>query len=66
MEGGLPGNRYWPSFSGTPLTVTFPSVQQAALHAGAAGAAVLNVGGPALAAGVLAVPVLLLRRGRRR
>ena len=46
-----------------PIPTTF---QQAALHAGAAGAAVLNVGGPALAAGVLAVPVLLLRRGRRR
>ena len=29
VEGGLPGNRYWPSVSGTPLTVTFPSVQQA-------------------------------------
>ena len=46
-----------------PIPTTF---QQAALHAGAAGAAVLNVGGPALAAGVLAAPVLLLRRRRRR
>ena len=46
-----------------PIPTTF---HQAALHAGAAGAAVLNVGGPALAAGVLAVPALLLRRGRRR
>ena len=45
-----------------PIPTTF---QQAALHAGAAGAAVLNVGGPALAVGVLATPVLLLRRRRR-
>jgi signal peptidase I len=42
-----------------PIPTTF---QQAALHAGAAGAPVLNVGGPALAVGVLATPVLLLRR----
>jgi signal peptidase I len=53
-----------------PIPTTF---QQAALHAGAAGAAVLNVGRPALAvapvagaAGVLAAPVLMLRRRRRR
>ena len=45
-----------------PIPTTF---QQAALHAGAAGAAVLDVGGPALAVGVLATPVLLLRRRRR-
>ena len=45
-----------------PIPTTF---QQAALHAGAAGAAVLNVGGPARAVGVLATPVLLLRRRRR-
>ena len=45
-----------------PIPTTF---QQAALHAGAAGAPVLNVGGPALAVGVLATPVLLLRRRRR-
>jgi signal peptidase I len=45
-----------------PIPTTF---QQAALHAGAAGAPVLNVGGPALAVGVLAAPVLLLRRRRR-
>jgi signal peptidase I len=45
-----------------PIPATF---QQAALHAGAAGAAVLNVGGPALAVGVLATPVLVLRRRRR-
>jgi signal peptidase I len=44
-----------------PIPATF---QQAALHAGAAGA-VLNVGGPALAVGVLATPVLLFRRRRR-
>jgi len=44
-----------------PIPTTF---RQAALHAGAAGA-VLNVGGPALAAGVLATPVLLVRRRRR-
>jgi len=60
-----------------PIPTTF---QQAALHAGAAGAAALNVGEPALAvggpalavapvagtAGLLAAPVLLLRRRRRR
>jgi signal peptidase I len=58
-----------------PIPSTF---QQAALHAGAAGAAVLNVGGTALsavavtpvagaagAAGVIGAPVLLLRRRRR-
>jgi signal peptidase I len=45
-----------------PIPTTF---QQAALHAGAAGAPVLNVGGPVLAVGVLATPVLLLRRRRR-
>jgi signal peptidase I len=45
-----------------PIPATF---QQAALHAGAAGAAVLNVGAPSLAVGVLATPVLLLRRRRR-
>jgi len=54
----------WPpsQLSDLPIPTTF---QQAALHAGAAGA-VLNVGPPALAAGVLAAPVLLLRRRRRR
>jgi signal peptidase I len=60
-----------------PIPTTF---QQAALHAGAAAAAVLNVGEPALAvggpalavapvagtAGILAAPVLLLRRRRQR
>jgi signal peptidase I len=53
-----------------PIPTTF---QQAALHAGAAGAAVLEGGQAALAAapvagaaGVLATPVLLLRRRRRR
>ena len=46
-----------------PIPTTF---QQASLHAGAAGAAVLDVGGPALAVGVLATPVLLLRRRRRK
>ena len=58
-----------------PIPDTF---QQASLHAGAAGAAVLNVGGAALgavaavpvagaagAAGVLGTPLLLLRRRRR-
>src|SRR6266705_469451 len=58
-----------------PIPTTF---QQAALHAGAAGAAVLNVGGSAVtavaaapvagaagAAGVIGAPVLLLRRRRR-
>ena len=52
-----------------PIPTTF---QQAALHAGAAGAAVLEGGQAALAAapvagaaGVLAAPVLLLRRRRR-
>ena len=52
-----------------PIPTTF---QQAALHAGAAGAAVLEGGQAALAAapvagaaGVLATPVLLLRRRRR-
>src|SRR6266705_2051461 len=53
-----------------PIPTTF---QQAALHAGTAGAAVLEGGQAALAAapvagaaGILAVPVLLLRRHRRR
>jgi signal peptidase I len=53
-----------------PIPTTF---QQAALHAGAAGAAVLEGGQAALAAapvagaaGVVAAPVLLLRRRRRR
>jgi signal peptidase I len=55
-----------------PIPDTF---QQASLHAGAAGAAVLNVGsaaaavpvaGAAGAAGVLGTPLLLLRRRRRR
>jgi signal peptidase I len=45
-----------------PIPTTF---QQASLHAGAAGPAVLNVGAPSLAVGVLATPVLLLRRRRR-
>ena len=44
-----------------PIPTTF---QQAALHAGAAGA-VLNAGGPALAVGAFATPVLLFRRRRR-
>ena len=44
-----------------PIPTTF---QQAALHAAAAGAAG-NVGGPALAVGVFATPVLLFRRRRR-
>ena len=67
----------WPpsQFRDLPIPSTF---QQAALHAGAAGAAVLNVGGTALnaaaaapvagaagAAGVIGAPVLLLRRRRR-
>jgi signal peptidase I len=53
----------WPpsQLSDLPIPTTF---QQAALHAGAAGA-VLNVGPPALAAGVLVAPVLLFRRRRR-
>ena len=59
-----------------PIPSTF---QQAALHSGAAGAAVLNVGatavtavaaapvaGAAGAAGIIGAPVLLLRRRRRR
>src|SRR6266567_5230023 len=58
-----------------PIPTTF---QQATLHAGTAGAAVLNVGGSAVtavaaapvagaagAAGVIGAPVLLLRRRRR-
>ena len=45
-----------------PIPTTF---QQAALHAGAAGA-VLSVGPPALAVGVLGTPVLVFRRRRRR
>jgi signal peptidase I len=68
----------WPpsQFRDLPIPDTF---QQASLHAGAAGAAVLNVGGTALGAvaaapaagaagvaGVLGVPLLLVRRRRRR
>ena len=68
----------WPlsQFRDLPIPDTF---QQASLHAGAAGAAVLNVGGATLgavaaapvagaagAAGVLGTPLLLLRRRRRR
>jgi signal peptidase I len=66
----------WPpsQFRDLPIPSTF---QQAALHAGVAGAAVLNAGGTALsavaaapvagaagAAGVIGAPVLLLRRRR--
>jgi signal peptidase I len=71
-NGAIPENQVvgrafliiWPpsQLRDLPIPTTF---QQAALHAGAAGAAVLNVGGPALAVGVLATPVLLLRRRRR-
>ena len=53
-----------------PIPTTF---QQAALHAGTAGAAVLEGSQAALAAapvagaaGIIAAPVLLLRRRRRR
>jgi signal peptidase I len=62
----------WPpsQFRDLPIPTTF---QQAALHAGAEGAAVLEGGQAALAAapvagaaGVVAAPVLLLRRRRRR
>jgi signal peptidase I len=67
----------WPpsQFRDLPIPNTF---QQASLHAGAAGAAVLEVGGTALSAvaaapvagvagtaGVIATPVLLRRRRRR-
>jgi signal peptidase I len=67
----------WPpsQFRDLPIPNTF---QQAALHAGAAGAAVLEVGGTALSAvaaapvagvagtaGVVATPILLRRRRRR-
>ena len=67
----------WPpsQFKDLPIPSTF---QQAALHAGAAGAAVLEVGGTALGAvaaapvagvagtaGVLATPILLRRRRKR-
>jgi signal peptidase I len=68
----------WPpsQFRDLPIPSTF---QQASLHAGAAGAAVLEVGGTALGAvavapvagvagtaGVIATPLLLLRSRRRR
>jgi signal peptidase I len=62
----------WPpsQFRDLPIPTTF---QQATLHAGTAGAAVLEGGQAALAAapvagaaGILAAPVLLLRRPRRR
>jgi signal peptidase I len=65
----------WPpsQFGDLPIPVTF---QQAALHAGAAGAAVLQVAGAAVsvvaavpaagAAAVLGIPLLALRRRRRR
>ena len=71
-DGAIPENQVvgrafliiWPpsQLSDLPIPTTF---QQAALHAGAAGA-VLNAGPPALAAGVLGTPVLLFRRRRRR
>jgi signal peptidase I len=71
-NGAIPENQVvgrafliiWPpsQLRDLPIPTAF---QLAALHAGAAGAAVLNVGGPALAVGVLATPVLLLRRRRR-
>jgi signal peptidase I len=66
----------WPpsQFGDLPIPATF---QQAALHAGAAGAAVLQVGGAAVsavaavpaagtAAAVLGIPLLTLHRRRRR
>jgi signal peptidase I len=79
-DGAIPENQVvgrafliiWPpsQLRDLPIPTTF---QQAALHAGAAGAAVLEGGQAALAAapvagaaGVLATPVLLLRRRRRR
>jgi signal peptidase I len=78
-RGAIPENQVvgrafliiWPpsQLRDLPIPTTF---QQAALHAGAAGAAVLEGGQAALAAapvagaaGVLAAPVLLLRRRRR-
>jgi signal peptidase I len=65
----------WPpsQFGGLPIPATF---QQAALHAGASGAQVLQVAGAAVsavaavpaagAAAVLGIPLLALRRRRRR
>jgi len=78
-NGAIPENQVvgrafliiWPpsQLRDLPIPTTF---QQAAWHAGAAGAAVLNTGESALAAapvagtaGILAAPVLLLRRRRR-
>jgi signal peptidase I len=83
--GAIPGSQVvgraffiiWPpsQFRDLPIPNTF---QQASLHAGAAGAAVLEVGGTALGAvaaapvagvagtaGVIATPILLRRRRRR-
>jgi signal peptidase I len=79
-NGAIPENQVvgrafliiWPpsQLRDLPIPTAF---QQAALHAGAAGAAVLNTGESALAAapvagaaGIVAAPVLLLRRRRRR
>jgi signal peptidase I len=85
-EGTIPENEVvgrafliiWPpsQFGDLPIPSTF---QQAALHAGASGAAVLQVGGTALgavaaapaagtaaAAGVLTAPILYLRNRKRR
>ena len=79
-NGAIPENQVvgrafliiWPpsQLRDLPIPTTF---QQAAWHAGAAGAAVINTGESALAAapvagtaGILAAPVLLLRRRRRR
>jgi signal peptidase I len=79
-NGAIPENQVvgrafliiWPpsQLRDLPIPTTF---QQAAWHAGAAGAAVLNTGESALAAapvagaaGIVAAPVLLLRRRRRR
>jgi signal peptidase I len=83
-EGTVPENEVagrafliiWPpsQFGDLPIPATF---QQAALHAGAAGAAVLQVGGAAFsavavvpmagtAATVLGIPLLALRRRHRR
>jgi signal peptidase I len=78
-SGAIPENQVvgrafliiWPpsQFRDLPIPTTF---QQAALHAGTAGAAVLEGGQAALAAapvagaaGILTAPVLLLRRRRR-
>jgi signal peptidase I len=84
QEGTVPENEVagrafliiWPpsQFGDLPIPATF---QQAALHAGAAGAAVLQVGGAAVsavavvpiagtAATVLGIPLLALRRRHRR